>query len=199
MTSSASHSAHPQNLLDEIKRARTNLPNTHRALLDQLNVQETVIADWPGGVIDLYQTVRERPPTRAQLERAAAVWLHDRRIVAFNTPLLEVAMSGLDSASRRYLTQSIAWHEYGHALSFMRSAAEHRTQGPRLLTLLPVGLRRAIGPDEYRASEIFDEIVATMYVVMIDRIREHGYGAPEFLHPDLFVAFQEVIPWPPTR
>jgi hypothetical protein len=191
--------ADPHNLLDEIRKARRSLPVAHRALLDQLNVQETAIVDWPGGVIDLYRTLRERSPSRAQLEKAAAVWLHEQRTAAFNAPLLEVAMSGLDTTSRRRLVESIAWHEYGHALSFMRSTAELRIDGARLLELLPDGLRYAVGSADYRASQIFDEIVATLYAVMIDRIRQHGYGPPKFLHPDLFAAFQEVIPWPPTR
>jgi len=90
-------------------------------LLDHLNVQEAAIDDWPGGVLDLYRTLNERPPSEAETKEAVAVWLQERRTVAFNGPLLAVAMSGLDTASRRHLIQSIAWHEYGHALSLMRS------------------------------------------------------------------------------
>ena len=119
--------------------------------------------------------------------------------MAFNAPMIEAAMSGLDAGTQRVLLQSVAWHEYGHALSLMRSTAEHRADGLRLLGLLTEGLREAIRPDDYRPAEIFDEIMATLYALMVGRIREHGYGAPEFLHPELFAAFQEVIPWPPTQ
>lgn len=186
-------------LLDEIRLARRALPMSHRALLDHLNVQETAIDDWPGHVIDIYRTLNEQPPKRSQLENAAAVWLQERRTVAFNAPLLEAALAGLNEPSLRVAIQSIAWHEYGHALSLMRSTSDHRAIGPRLLGVLTEGLRQAVGPDDYRPSEIFDEIVATLYTLMVSRIRDHGYGAPDFLHPSLFEVFQEVIPWPPTQ
>lgn len=186
-------------LLDEIRLARRELPGSHRGLLDQLNVQEAAIDDWPQHVIDFYRTVKEEPPNGSELENAAAVWLQERRTVAFNAPLIEAALAGLDASTQRLLLQSVAWHEYGHALSLMRSTAEQRADGPRLLSLLTEGLRGAIRPDDYRPSQLFDEIIATLYALMVGRIREHGYGVPEFLHPDLFAAFQEVIPWPPTQ
>lgn len=186
-------------LLDEIRRARRGLPASHRGLLDQLNVQEAAVDYWPQQVIDFYRTLKEEPPIESELENAAAVWLQERRTVAFNASLIHAAIAGLDEGTQRVLIQSVAWHEYGHALSLMRSTPEHRAGGPRLLSLLTEGLREAIRPDDYRPSQIFDEIMATLYVLMIGRIREHGYGAPAFLNRELFAAFQEVIPWPPTQ
>lgn len=53
--------------------------------------------------------------------------------------------------------------------------------------------------DEWRRTELFDEVVAAVYAMMVERVRTHGYGVPEFLHRDVFEAFQDVIPWPPTR
>jgi hypothetical protein len=44
-------------LLAEIRTARRELPGPHRTLLDQLNVQETVVHDWPEGIVDLYRSI----------------------------------------------------------------------------------------------------------------------------------------------
>lgn len=46
---------------------------------------------------------------------------------------------------------------------------------------------------------MFDEVIATVYAVLIGRIRTDGHGLPEFLHPDVTDAFKEVIPWPPSH
>ena len=185
-------------LLAEVRRAREELPRSHRVLLDQFSVQETVVQDWPEGVADLYRTLGERPPGAEQLTDAAAVWLQGHRTAAFNAPALRATTAGLDESSARYLIQSIAWHEYGHALSLTLATDELRASGPALLKLLTKPLQEAIGADSYARSQIFDEIVATIYALMIDRIRTDGYVAPNFIHPQVFAAFQEVIPWPPT-
>lgn len=186
-------------LLVEVRRARRELPSRHRALLDHLNVQETVVRNWPDGVADLYRTLGERPPDESHLKDAAAVWLPGHRTAVFNAPLLEATTAGLDPPSARAVIQYIAWHEYGHALSLTLATDELRADGPALLKLLPERFQEAVGADGYARSQIFDEIVATIYTVMINRIRTDGYGAPEFIHPQVFAAFQEVIPWPPTH
>lgn len=133
-------------LLVEVRRARRELPSRHRALLDHLNVQETVVRNWPDGVADLYRTLGERPPDESHL-----------------------------------------------------ATDELRAEGPALLKLLPERFQEAVGADGYARSQIFDEIVATIYTVMINRIRTDGYGVPEFIHPQVFAAFREVIPWPPIH
>ena len=186
-------------LLAEIGRARRELPQSHRALLDQLHVQDAVVDDWPDGVIDLYTTLRERPPDRSLVANAAAVWLQERSTVAFNAPLLRAVVHGLNESSMRAMIHPLVWHEYGHALSLMRATADHRVSGPYLVGLLPDGLRPAVIAGGYARLEIFDELVATLYALMIGRIRDCGYGAPDFLHSSVFAAFQEVIPWPPTQ
>jgi hypothetical protein len=40
-------------------------------------------------------------------------------------------------------------------------------------------------PGGYRRSEVFDEVIATVYAVMVSRV--------------VFDAFKEVIPWPPNH
>jgi hypothetical protein len=70
----------------------------------------------------------------------------------------------LDEPSRRAVVARVAWHEYGHALSVTRATREHRERGPELLALLPAGLRETIDyPGRYRTSQVFDEVVATIY------------------------------------
>ena len=199
-TSDPDSSDQTPRLLREIRRARFQLPTAHRNLLDEIGAQETAIDDWPGGVEDLYRSIRETPPARESLAGAAAVWLDGLRMVAFNAGLFHEATVGLDDESREALVASVAWHEYGHALSLNRSTSHQRQGGERLLSLLPAGLRGSIDyPGGYRRSEVFDEVIATVYAVMVSRVRTYGYGAPDYLHPDVFDAFKEVIPWPPNH
>jgi hypothetical protein len=187
-------------LLDAIRRARRQLPAEHRSLLEQIGVQEVIIDDWPRAVQDLYRTLLEPPPAAEELTGAAAVWLDSRRTVAFNGPLLRQATAGLGSQPQCAAIAALAWHEYGHALSATRASAERKRDGLRLLGLLPSGLRDAIAyPGGYRAIQVFDEVIATVYAVMVDRVRANDYGPPNWLHTDVYEAFQEVIPWPPTR
>ncbi len=189
-----------ERLLAEIRAARAALPSAHRALLDQLRVQETAIEDWPEGVIDLYATLREPAPTRAELDGAAAAWLNGLGTVAFNIRGLQLAVEGLDRPTRHILLSGVAWHEYGHALSVTRATREHRERGPELLDLLPDGIRQAIDyPARYRAAQVFDEIIATVYALLVGLVPTEGYIRPAYLHPAVFAAFEEVIPWPTIR
>jgi hypothetical protein len=186
-------------LLAEVRWARKQLPGSHRRLLEELRVQETAIDAWPSGVLDLYRSVRETLPHERDISGAAAVWLDGLRTVAFNARFFESATAGLSDEWRRTLVAGIVWHEYGHALSLVRSTADQRRDGPRLYELLPPGLKGQIDyPQSYRAREVFDEVVAGVYALMISRIRTEGYGFPDFLHSDITNAFQDVIPWPPT-
>jgi hypothetical protein len=83
--------------------------------------------------------------------------------------------------------------------SVTRASPTTKRQGPRLVELLPPGLRRAIDyPGSYRPREVFDEVIANVYALMIRRAVDHNdYGVPRFLHADVYDAFQAVVPWPP--
>jgi hypothetical protein len=187
-------------LLREIRRARALLPTEHQNLLAQIGTQEGTVEDWPRGVQDLYRSVRMAPPSEAALARAAAVWLDGLRTVVFNAPLMREITSGLADEAREHIVAYVAWHEYGHALSLTRSTHAQRESGVRLLELLPDGIRGSIDyPGGYRRLEVFDEVIATVYALLISRIRIDGYGVPAFLHPDVVHAFKEVIPWPPSH
>jgi phage tail protein X len=107
---------------------------------------------------------------------------------------------GLSDASIRAVIENLAWHEYGHALSVTRASTEQRADGVRLLGLLTEPMRDAIGyPDTYRAHQVFDEVIAHVYALMIGRaVRGEGYGRPDFLHRSILSAFKEVVPWPPS-
>jgi hypothetical protein len=187
-------------LLSEIREARAQLPAEHRNLLAQIGTHEGVVEDWPNGVQDLFRSVQEVPPSDAALVNAAAVWLDGLRTVVFNGPLMLAATTGLTDTSRKQLVAYIAWHEYGHALSLTRSTLEQRRSGVHLLGLLSDGMRASIDyPGGYGRLQVFDEVVATVYALLISRIRTDGYGVPEFLHPEIVQAFKEVIPWPPSQ
>lgn len=183
-----------------VRNARAALPSSHRALLDQLGVQEKAVDDWPGEVQALYRTILEVPPREGDLANAVAVWLDRLRVVAFNAPLLQQATIGLSRQARAAAIAAVAWHEYGHALSITRSTREQRQDGVRLLNLLPPGMAQSIDyPGGYRRAAVFDEVIATVYVALIDSVRTAGYGCPDYLHEDVFRAFKEVVPWPPTQ
>lgn len=186
-----------------IRRARNRLPSTHRALLEQIGVQDLVAESWPDEVLNLYRTIRETPPAAAQITDALAVWLAKVRVVAYNGRLLTTAFAaaGLDTTSAQSVIDNLAWHEYGHALSATRATSELRRDGPQLLDLLPPGLRAAIDyPGGYARRQVFDEVIANVYPLMIARAVQLGdYGAPKFLHPAVFDAFRQVVPWPPNH
>jgi hypothetical protein len=127
-----------------VRVARSKLPAEHRALLEQLSARDLIVEGWPDEVLNLYRTLRERPPEVEELRAALAAWLPQLRVVAFNGPLLREFLADLDAASVRRTIERLAWHEYGHALSVTRAPDELRRNGVRLLELLPDGLRRAI-------------------------------------------------------
>ncbi len=130
------------------------------------------------------------------------MWLQSVRVVAYNGPLLVTALGelGRDYEVHQPVIDSLAWHEYGHALSFTRSTTEQRRDGVRLLELLPPNLRQSIYyPGGYRRHEVFDEVMAHVYPLMVGRaVRGNGYARPAFLAPDIFKAFTEVVPRPPS-
>lgn len=182
-----------------IRKARRSMPSAHRALLEQIGVQDGVITEWPSGVQALYETLREEPPAPESLAPAIAVWLPTRRIVAYNAPLLQRVLADTTLSTRQAVINNLAWHEYGHALSATRASAEMRRDGPRLVELLPTGLRAGIDfPGAYRPREVFDEVIANVYALMVGRaVQIKDYGVHGFLHRDVYDAFAAVVPWPP--
>lgn len=161
-----------------------------------------MIDDWPAGVQALYETLLETAPAPQRLSTAIAVWLPTRKVVAYNGPVLEHALDAeLSRTTRQAILDNIAWHEYGHALSVTRASSEFKRQGPRLAELLPAGLRRVIEvPGSYGPREVFDEVIANVYALVIGRaVHENNYCLPTFLNPDVASAFTAVIPWPPGR
>jgi phage tail protein X len=198
-----SGSPDPLDLEALIGDARARLPASHRALLEQIGVQDTVVHGWPAGVLALYETLRSTPPAVDDLVNAVAVWLQELRVVAYNGDLLTYLLGAgnLDSASVQSVVDNIAWHEYGHALSVTRASSDVKNDGPRLLELLPPGIRGAIDyPGAYRRRQVFDEVIANIYAFMIGRAVQSGdYGVPGFLHVDVYDAFTRVVPWPPSN
>jgi hypothetical protein len=184
-----------------ITSARGRLPASHRGILQQIGVQDAVVYDWPTGVQALYETLREIPPNTLDLSEAVAVWLPGLRVVAYNGLLLDHALGDADltNPTRQTTVDNIAWHEYGHALSVVRASPEDRREGPRLVELLPPGLRQAIAyPGGYRDAQVFDEVIANVYALMVSRAVHHDdYVVPDFIHRDVYDAFRAVVPWPP--
>jgi hypothetical protein len=188
-----------------VREARAQLPATHRALLTQIGVQEVVLDRWPGDVQDLYRTIKKQAPSDAALADTLAVWPEGIRVVAFNGPLLLRYLGGrpgqsLSMESCQFIINGLAWHEYGHALSVTRSSSEQRRSGVRLLEQLPEQMRDSIAyPGTYLRNQVFDEVIAHVYGLMVHRlVRGDGYGPPDFLPREVFDAFKEVVPWPPN-
>lgn len=181
-----------------VKSARKQLPAAQRELLDELRVQEVLVSDWPKELLDLYATIKAAAPPANAFDGALAVWMGDLRIVAFNGPIFEVAHSASSSRTVRYAIERVAWHEYGHALSATRASADQRRLGPRLLELAPSGIRELIEyPGLYRRREVFDEVIAHLYALMVARVVGEGdYRKPEFIDRELFDVFANVLMWP---
>lgn len=187
-----------ETLLADVRLARQRLPSQHVAILDALGVQEAVHTTWPDPVIDLYETIRLPRPQPARLAGAVALWLPSLRTIAVNGPALRAATAGLDEPSRRDTVAFIAWHEYGHALSAAFATPDRRRRGPQLLELAPPAIQQMVrAAPAYRPGDIFDETIAGVYALLVARIRDHGYGVPEYLDRSLFDEFKEIIPWPP--
>lgn len=193
----------PLDLAQLIRSARRRLPTSHRALLEQINAQDAVIPEWPVGVQDLYRTIRRPAPPPEDLAATLAAWLSELSVVVYNGPLLGHVLGErtLTSSTRQAMIDNLAWHEYGHALSASLASREMKRDGPRLLELLPPGLRQAVDyPGGYRRGQVFDEVIANVYALLVSRAVHHkDYGLPTFLHPDVYDAFQAVVPWPPER
>jgi hypothetical protein len=186
-----------EQLLQQIRAVRADLPRGHRTLLDAIGVQEMIAARWPDDVLDLYRTLNEPEPRSGSLDGATAAWLSGLRAVVFNLDEIRMVSAGLNDTSRRKAISWVAWHEYGHALSVHRAKNEHHHRGPALLKLAPESVQQSIDfPGRYRTKQVFDELIATLYPMLIDRVRTAGYVQPDYLHDDVYAAFQEVIPWP---
>jgi hypothetical protein len=187
-------------LLDSVRRARAQLPREHRSLLEEIGAREAVIDAWPQGVLDLFVALHEPPPAAVAIADAAAVWVEPQQAVVFNGPLFQAAAPLLQTEALDRIVAHVAWHEYGYAISVTRSTWQQRRAGLRLLGLLPLRLREAIDyPGHYRRDQLFDEVVATVYPVMVERVRHGIYRRPRFLHSDVIRAFEEAIPWPPKH
>jgi len=90
----------PLDLEKLITNARRRLPASHRALLDQIGVQDAVIDDWPGGVRALYQTIHQLPPDANELAGVLAAWLPGLRVVVYHGTLLDDALGQEDLTQR---------------------------------------------------------------------------------------------------
>jgi hypothetical protein len=49
------------------------LATRHRALLEQIGVQDAIVDNWPSGVQAMYETLRETPPASDEIAGAVAV------------------------------------------------------------------------------------------------------------------------------
>jgi hypothetical protein len=93
----------------------------------------------------------------------------------------------------------IAWHEWGHALSLVRTSAGEISAGTYLLSLAPAAVERNIRRSGYGESEFTHELVAELYALLMSRRRRGQSGRPPWLDDRLYELVRSVCGWMPVR
>ncbi|MDQ3724284.1 MAG: hypothetical protein M3335_00090, partial [Actinomycetota bacterium] len=101
-------------------------------------------------------------------------------------------LEGLDEPSLVHRRSYVAWHEWGHALSFDRIEEEDIVAGVRYAGLLPKGFVRY---ERYRRREYTHEIVADIYAMLMVRRRKGKTGRPPWLHPEVYELMRRAVGW----
>jgi len=124
---------------------------------------------------------------------ALALWVPVLRVVLINES--HPAFDGLDDSTFVYDLSRVAWHEWGHALSFDRAEEEDIAAGERYVELLPKGLARLVRQAGYRRREYTHEVVAEIYAILMIWRRQGKTGRPPWLHPEVYELVRRVAGW----
>src|SRR5271156_1502420 len=161
---------------DEIvRRAWQELPRGDRNLLERISADQWQVCGRPLGT---YMDELLRSADRGSLEDseiarandALALWIPDLRVMLINDS--HPAFDGLDGPSLTYDLSRVAWHEWGHALSFDRTGEDDIAAGERYVELLPDGLVEFVRQAGYRRREYTHEVVAEIYAILMVRRRQ---------------------------
>ena len=183
---------------ETVRVAWDQLPVVHREFLEEIGASQWQVVNEPIGVaVNRFKESAGQggldSAARVGLEDAVAVWMPDIRIV-----LIDVGSSvldGLDALVVDRMIARLAWHEWGHALSFDRCLPEDVVDGKRLLEMAPEGVRENIRRARYRPKEYTHEVVAEIYAMLIGRRRRNELGRPKWLDDEIYELVMRATGW----
>jgi hypothetical protein len=181
-----------------VSSAWHDLPIAHRLLLENIGAGQRDISDEALGVRahELLRSAGHVGLSDAEIQAsasAAGLWVDTLHLVLINAN--HPALRDLDDPSYEAMVSRIAWHEWGHALSVTRSSPEDLAAGPRLLELVPSGIRDSIRPYEFRKREYTNELVAEVYALLMSRRRRGQTGNPPWLNDEIYELVKRVTGW----
>jgi hypothetical protein len=181
-----------------VELAWRDLPNAHKRLLENVGAAQWRVVDHPLGIFvdDLLSSAGFGPVPRGnrrELDRAAGVWIQQLRVVAIDAG--HPALVDLDDSTYEAMIARIAWHEWGHALSVVRTTPDEVAAGSQLLELAPEGVREGIRRAGYRKREYTHEILAELYALLMSRRRRGHSGQPPWLQDELYRLLRRVSGW----
>jgi hypothetical protein len=178
-----------------VRRAWQELPQGDRDLLQEIGADQWQVCRRELGTY-LDELLRSAghdslPATEIAWTNAAlGLWVPALRVVLINES--HSALEGLDDSSLVYRLSQVAWHEWGHALSFDRIEEEDIAAGRHYVELLPEGFVRGRG---YRRRDYTHEVVAEIYATLMARRREGNTGRPPWLHPEVYELVRRAVGW----
>ena len=186
------------NARDIVKRAWLELPAADRDLLKEIRADQWEICDRPLGThadrmlrsagCDSLSTDQV-----ASRNEALALWVPDLLVVLINER--HPAFDNVNEPTAVFNLSRIAWHEWGHALSFHRAEEEDIAAGERYVDLLPPGMARLVRQAGYRRREYTHEVVAEVYSMLMARRRLGQVGKPPWLHAEIYELVRRVAGW----
>jgi hypothetical protein len=181
-----------------VELAWRDLPRPHKQLLESIGAAQWQVVDRRLGAVvdDLfcsagYPSLSRR--NRLELDDAAGVWVQQLRVLVIDAN--HRALADLDDSSYEAMVARIAWHEWGHALSLVRTPDAEVAAGDSLLSLAPPGVEQNIRRSGYRKREYTHELVAELYALLMSRRRRGQAGRPPWLDERLYKLVGRVCGW----
>lgn len=183
---------------DIVRRAWQELPPEDRALLEAIRANQWEVCARPLGTYadELLRSAGRGSLSASQIASrngALALWVQQLRVVLINEG--HSAFDSLDERTIVYDLSRVAWHEWGHALSFDRAGEEDIRAGVHYVELLPPALARIVRQAGYRRREYTHEVVAEIYSILMTRRRLGQVGKPPWLHGEIYELVRRVAGW----
>ncbi len=181
-----------------VRQAWRELPRGNRGLLKAISANQWEVCRRPLGTYtdELLCSADSGSLPASEIARAnvaLGLWVPELRVVLINES--HPAFDGLDGSTFAYDLSRVAWHEWGHALSFDRAEEEDIAAGERYVELLPKGLARLVRQAGYRRREYTHEVVAEIYAILMIWRRQGKTGRPPWLHPEVYELVRRVAGW----
>jgi len=181
-----------------VRQAWRDLPREDRDLLKAISANQWEVCGRPLGTYtdELLRSAGSGSLPASEIARAdvaLGLWVPELRVVLINES--HPAFDGLDSPTFAYDLSRVAWHEWGHALSFDRAEEADIAAGERYVELLPKGLVRLVRQAGYRRREYTHEVVAEIYAILMIWRRQGKTGRPPWIHPEVYELVRRVAGW----